>query len=231
MYAGDYSAVNPKYSHGNSKRLEKTEKPYYRISKSVLLTAKERKDEAPAKVYGDIMEAAGTNMKKQAVLVPRDLEQVRNAQRAAREVTKISKDAQYNAYEVGIETNFMRKFEVFPDVKYACTHFGMVEEFEKLLNREDIPAIIVECDTTFNIGNYFVTWVTFRHTEFYDLPDNPMPTVGLACMIHTKKLQSSHEYFWNMLKDEIPSLQTAKNVLICTDEEKSIVNAIQKICI
>ena len=86
--------------------------------------AKERKDEAPAKVYGDIMEAAGTNMKKQAVQVPRDLEQIRNAQRAAREVTKISHDAQYNAYEVGIETNFMRKFEVFPDVKYACMHFG-----------------------------------------------------------------------------------------------------------
>lgn len=60
------------------------------------------------------------------------------------------------------------------------THFylGMVEEFEQLFNRKDIQAIIVECDTTFNIGNYFVTWVNFRHTEFYDLPDNPMPTVG-----------------------------------------------------
>jgi hypothetical protein len=54
----------------------------------------------------------------------------------------------------------------------------MVEEFEQLFNRKDIQAIIVECDTTFNIGKYFVTWVNFRHTEFYDLPDNPMPTVG-----------------------------------------------------
>lgn len=90
MYAVDYSAINPKYSHGNSKRLEKTEKTYYRTLKSVLLTVKERKNEAPAKVYGDIM--AGTNMKKQAVQVPRDMEQVKNAQRAAREVTKISKD-------------------------------------------------------------------------------------------------------------------------------------------
>jgi hypothetical protein len=41
---------------------------------SIPYLAKERKDEAPAKVYGDIMEAAGTNMKKQAVRVPRDLE-------------------------------------------------------------------------------------------------------------------------------------------------------------
>ncbi|EFX76136.1 hypothetical protein DAPPUDRAFT_322686 [Daphnia pulex] len=32
-----------------------------------------------------------------------------------------------------------------------------------------------------------------------------------------------------MLKEEIPSLETAKNVLICTDEEKSIVNAIEKV--
>ncbi len=112
-----------------------------------------------------------------------------------------------------------------------CTHIylAMAEEFQKLLNREDIPAVILEYDTTFNIGNYFVSWLTFRHTEFYDLPDNPMPTVGLACFIHTKKIQSSHEYFWNMVKEEIPSLETATNVLICTDEEQSIVNAIQKV--
>jgi hypothetical protein len=32
-----------------------------------------------------------------------------------------------------------------------------------------------------------------------------------------------------MLKEEIPSLGTAKNVLIFTDEEKSIVDAIEKV--
>jgi hypothetical protein len=62
-------------------------------------------------------------MKKQAVQAPRDIKQIKNAQSAAREVSKMSQDAQYNAYEVGIETGFMRKFELFPEINYACMHF------------------------------------------------------------------------------------------------------------
>lgn len=105
----------------------------------------------------------------------------------------------------------------------------MADEFLRLLNRTDLPAVIVEVDTTFDMGNYIVTWVTFRHVEFEDLPDNPMPTMGLACLIHSRKTQSCHEYLLNMIKDEIPALATAKNVKFCTDEERAIVNAIHKV--
>ncbi len=198
-------------------------------------------------------------MKKQAVQAPRDIKQVKNAQSRARELKKMGRDAQYHAYEVGIETNFMRKFELFPNVNYACMQFGkyiyiiyktnnkyinirefsatdnhffvseMAHEFELLLNREDLPAVIMELDTTFDIGNYYVTFITFRHSEFEDLPDNPMPTMGLACFIHTSKQQSSHEYFLNMIKEEIPPLQSAKNVMMCTDDETAIVNAFKKV--
>jgi hypothetical protein len=105
----------------------------------------------------------------------------------------------------------------------------MAEEFRSLLNRTDIPKIIVEYDTTFDLGTFYVSWVTFRHTEFNDLPRNPMPTMGLACLIHNKKLQSSHEYFWNMIKEEIPSIATATNLVICTDDEAAIVNAIETV--
>jgi uncharacterized protein Yka (UPF0111/DUF47 family) len=42
----------------------------------------------------------------------------------------------------------------------------MADEFVRLLNRTDLPAVIVEVDTTFDMGNYIVTWVTFRHVEF-----------------------------------------------------------------
>lgn len=64
----------------------------------------------------------------------------------------------------------------------------MADEFFRLLNRTDLPAsVIVEVDTTFAMGNYYVTWVTFRHVEFEDLPENPMPTMGLVCLIHSRK--------------------------------------------
>lgn len=86
----------------------------------------------------------------------------------------------------------------------------MSYEFQRLLDRTDLPAVIMEYDTTFNMGNFYVSWLTFRHTEFEDLPANPMPTIGLACFIHTSKSQASHEYFFNMIKDEVPMLKDAK---------------------
>ncbi|KZS08237.1 Uncharacterized protein APZ42_027844 [Daphnia magna] len=85
-----------------------------------------------------------------------------------------------------------------------------------------------EYDTTFDLGNFYVNWLSFRHTEFEDLPGNPIPTISLACFLYSKKLPSSREYFSNMIKEEIPRLAEAKNIIICTDEEQAIVNAIEK---
>ncbi len=90
---------------------EKTQKPYIRTLKSVLETAKEREGEQPTEVYLDLIKKVGENMKKQAVHAPiRDLKQIENAQRNNREFKKMSHDAQFNAYEIGQETYFMRKF-------------------------------------------------------------------------------------------------------------------------
>ena len=52
------------------KKMEKLEKPFYRTTPSVITTIEERKGDTPAKVYGDIIEAVGQNMKKQAVQAP-----------------------------------------------------------------------------------------------------------------------------------------------------------------
>ena len=74
------------------------------------------------------------------------------------------------------------------NIYYLFSYFsGMAEEFRSLLNHTDIPDIIMEYDTTFDLGTCYVSWLTFRHTEFNDLPNNPMPTMGLGFLIHDKK--------------------------------------------
>jgi hypothetical protein len=42
-----------------------------------LKTAKERKEDQPAEVYGDMIANVGPNMKKQAVQAPRDIKKSR----------------------------------------------------------------------------------------------------------------------------------------------------------
>lgn len=75
MYDGDDSVINPSYSHGNSKNREKLEKPYIRTVPSVLATAKERKNDPPLQAHEDIIDAAPTEMKRQAVEASRDTDQ------------------------------------------------------------------------------------------------------------------------------------------------------------
>ncbi|EFX64611.1 hypothetical protein DAPPUDRAFT_266098 [Daphnia pulex] len=76
IYDGDEKVVNKNYSHGNSTRKEKTDKPYFRTAPSVLETAKSRPNEPPSKVHGDIMDAAPVAMKIQAVEASRDIEKL-----------------------------------------------------------------------------------------------------------------------------------------------------------
>lgn len=105
----------------------------------------------------------------------------------------------------------------------------MARQFRNLLNRKDLPTLVVQYDTTFDFGNYYYSWITFTFTEFENTPTSPMPTIGLACFIHNRKLQKDHEYFWTTVIDVIPELASANNVVICTDEEIAIVNAIKKV--
>lgn len=126
MYDGDDAAVNPKYCHGNAEKPGKTENPFYPTTPSVKAIVKQRQNEAPAKMHGDLIDAAGPGIRVQVVQASRDIQQIQNFQRLARQKTKISHDAQYNAYEVGIVTNFLQKFEVHPELNLVCLHPGML---------------------------------------------------------------------------------------------------------
>lgn len=123
-YDGDASAINPKYSHGNAKHRNKVEKPYFRTVPSVIIEAKERRDEPPSSVHTDLVRTAPSNVKQQTVEASRDMEQIRNAQKAARRTERLTQDAQYNAYELGIEADFLDGFQLAPDVILVSVHKG-----------------------------------------------------------------------------------------------------------
>jgi len=72
-------------------------------------------------------------------------------------------------------------------------------------------------DTTFQLGDFYVSVFTFRHTLFKESP--VMPTTFL---LHERKFQQCRDQ--ETLK-HIPALSRTKHPLI-SDEEKDIVNAI-----
>ncbi|KAI9550877.1 hypothetical protein GHT06_000218 [Daphnia sinensis] len=94
----------------------------------------------------------------------------------------------------------------------------MANEFRKLLNRDGLPEMIMEYDTTFNLGNYYVSWITSRFTEFMETEDSPMPTIGLACLIQLKKLQKAA--IVNAIEKIFPNIPWARCYIFAWKDQK-----------
>ncbi len=57
-----------------------------------------------------------TNLLKQLVNVPRDIEQVRNFQKAERRRIALTQDVNYNLQEIADDTKFIQEIVSYPDV-------------------------------------------------------------------------------------------------------------------
>ena len=75
-------------------------------------------------------------------------------------------------------------------------------------------------DTTFNLGEFYVSPLVFKHVVF---TDNPL-VAGLF-LIHERKLSETHEHFFKILSSLVKPL---KGVPIVTDMESAIVKAIRE---
>ncbi len=111
----------------------KNDKPYFRTAPSVLKTSKTRLNEPVSKIHGYIMDAA---QKIKAVEASQNIEQVRNCKKLLhlqqhQQVTMTSIMS-----KMGIDTNFIRKYEIFPHL-HTCLHFGkhyvIIKKNNKLL--------------------------------------------------------------------------------------------------
>ena len=78
-------------------------------------------------------------------------------------------------------------------------------------------------DTTFKLGNFYVSPFTFRHVLF-----EGSPVVPLAFLFHEKKDEKFHNRFFSILKENIPNL-SKKEVKIVVDKERGLTNAIESV--
>lgn len=100
---------------------------------------------------------------------------------------------------------------------------GMIEDFKKLLRRDDLETLCISYDTTFDMGDFYLSVLTYRQTEFEETP-----VIPLIFMIHEKKFESIHDFFFQRLTELVPELSSSSHVVIVSDEETSIVNSIKK---
>ena len=112
---------------------------------------------------------------------PRNVEQIRNMQKTQCNASRLSRDTLYNLHEFTYDSNFIHRIVTYPDLSLICYNMSIVKLFSSLLftaTDSDKSTVTMTYDTTFNLGDFYVSVLLFRETDFH-----PSPIVLLAYVI------------------------------------------------
>ena len=177
-----------------------------------------------SKVYkSSVTKVCGETDDHLAVLQPRDQKQVQNVRMNELKSRRISHDALYNMHELAIDMpNFIHTIRTHPDLVCVCGHSAILEELDRVLLLDSSLPQLLSYDTTFQLGDFYVSILCFRHTLFKEAP-----VIPAAFLIHERKFEAHHTELFEMCSKLVKSLKTTNHPIV-TDEERGIINAITK---
>ena len=156
---------------------------------------------------------------------PRDRKQCENVKYAASQKKKLTNDEFFSSVELAIQTdNFVRQFTVYPDLVVHLASDNVLTLTKDLIKQSRTNSSLkqlVSYDTTFLLGDFYVSILVARNTCLVDDPIFPV-----AFLIHTKKYKKYHKAFLADIFEET-GLASSKNIPIITDREKGITDCLQ----
>lgn len=117
------------------------------------------------------------------------------------------------------------KFSVDLFASLNLCFIDAVSEFREFIKREDLTTQCLTYDTTFAIGELYLSVLTFRQPEFED-----SPVIPLMYMIYERDVPEVHDTFFMRFAAAVPEFSTPQRMIITSNEEVSITNAIAKHC-
>ena len=211
-YKGDNSVVENEREH----------MPYVRTCPSVLKELQQT-SQSPSVVYKKKVSISNCPLQHQPVLVPRNRKQVANFQALQRQKLRLSHDALYNLHELSYDlSEFIHKIVTFPDLIVVCGMKCMLRECNRLLKLKQTSPQLMSYDTTFQLGDFYVSPLLFRNTLFKSSPVMPAMFV-----IHERKLKATHDEMMQLVALELPHLVTGTTAVpLVTDDEKGFTESI-----
>ena len=178
----------------------------------------EKQEQSPSVVYKKSI-CKSVPQEYQAVLCPRNPKQVCNLQSKQRQKLRLSHDALYNLHELcyDLET-FVQKIVTHPDLIVICGLNPMLKNVNRLLSITDGHLQhLLSYDTTFQLGDFYVSPLLFRNVLFSKFPIMPV-----AFLVHERKLRYCHEEMFRVIAKELPSLVNGSQMIpMVTDDEKA----------
>ena len=215
-YLGNESTTAVDYPHGNAKSLSAT---HQRTAPSVLQSLKEDMHSSASEVYKK--KVAGGLVPGHSMLIPRNIKQVSNAQYSTRQRMRLTRDAMYNLHEIAYEApHFVKRIATFPDLQVICMDNRMTAEFNKLL--QEGSQSMMTYDTTFHLGDFYVSPLLFHHTVL-----DGSPVIPLGFLIHERKFRETHEFFFHEVRKEMPYFcsKQGTSIPLVTDDERALYEA------
>ena len=100
-----------------------------------------------------------------SVLQARNSQQVENRRNKKLREQRISHDSLYNLHEIALDMpEFVYKIKTYPDMLCICGHKAILDELDRVLLLQSPSPQLMLYDTTFRLGDFYVSVLTFRHT-------------------------------------------------------------------
>ena len=211
-YLGDESIVID-YSHGNAKSNQ-----IYCTAPSVLAEHASTHDH-PSIIYKNAISSSGCPAEYQPAFMPHNCRQIKNLQARVRQKARLTHDALYNLHELAYDLDgFVKTVTTYPDLAVICGHDRVISELDSVLHLISDRPQLLSYDTTFQLGDFYLSALLFRHTLFTN-----SPVIPALFLIHERKFEKIHAKFMECLAELVPGLVNGKcPVPLVTDEEVGI---------
>jgi len=104
---------------------------------------------------------------KQPVLAPRNPKQVSNLQAKERQLIHFTHDVLYNLHKIAYDLDgYVSKIVTFPDLLVICRLKHILAELNRIISVTTKPPILLSYDTTFKLGDFYVSPFLFHHVLF-----------------------------------------------------------------
>ena len=204
-YSGDAS-VAASFPHGNARQ---SNREYVRTQPHVLADIRSKAGSA-RNVYQTLVLNGPADVQQQTTATPRNIEQVRNVQKSQRNLSRLTHDALYNLHEFAADSDFVHRIVTHPDLSVIMYSPDIVSLFQTLLASDSHSAVhVLSYDTTFCLGDFYLSPLLFRNADF-----DPAPAIPLAYLLHERKTTDTHTDFFRHLRTVVPELLTCPKLII-----------------
>ena len=98
---------------------------------------------------------------------PQNSKQIANLQQGECNRSRFTHDELYNLHElVYYLCGFIITIRTFPELIVVCGHGSLVEELDGLLQEESEAPQLLSYDTTFLLGDFYLSVFLFQHTTY-----------------------------------------------------------------